>query len=39
VSPEEATEVRKEYPVVVAKFKNLTVVSRPKGCPRNGPAS
>jgi mannosyltransferase len=39
VSPGEATEIRREYPVVVAKFKNLTVVSRPKGCPRNAPAS
>jgi mannosyltransferase len=39
VSPEEAAEIRREYPVVVAKFKNITVVSRPEGCPQKAPMS
>jgi hypothetical protein len=39
VSPEEAAEIRREYPVVVAKFKNITVVSRPEGCLRKAPIS
>jgi len=38
-SPEEAAEIRREYPVVVAKFKNITVVSRPEGCLRKAPIS
>jgi mannosyltransferase len=39
VSPEEAAEIHREYPVVVAKFKNITVVSRPEGCLRKAPIS
>jgi hypothetical protein len=39
VSPEEAAEIRREYPVVVGKFKNITVVSRPEGCPPKAPIS
>ena len=39
VSPEEAAEIRREYPVVIAKFKNITVVSRPEGCLRKAPIS
>ena len=38
-SPEEAAEIYREYPVVVAKFKNITVVSRPEGCLRKAPIS
>jgi uncharacterized membrane protein len=38
-SPEETAEIRREYPVVVAKFKNITVVSRPEACPRKAPIS
>jgi mannosyltransferase len=39
VPPEEAAEIRREYPVVVAKFKNITVVSRPEACLRKAPIS
>ena len=39
VPPEEAAEIRREYPVVVAKLKNITVVSRPERCPRKAPIS
>jgi hypothetical protein len=39
VSPEEAAEILREYPLVVAKFKNITVVSRPEGCLRKAPIS
>ena len=35
----EASEIRREYPVVVARFKNVTVVSRSKGCQRKAPIS
>jgi hypothetical protein len=35
----ETSEIRREYPVVVARFKNITVVSRPKGCLRKAPIS
>ncbi len=35
----ETSEIRHEYPVVVARFKNVTVVSRQKGCLRKAPAS
>ena len=38
-SPEKAAEIRREYPVVVAKFKDITVVSRPEACPQNAPIS
>jgi len=38
-SPEEAAEIRRDYPVIVAKFKNITVVSRPEACPRKAPLS
>lgn len=31
VSPEEAAAIRREYPIIVGKFKNITVVSRPEG--------
>jgi hypothetical protein len=39
VSPEEAAAIRREYPVVVAKFKNITVVSRPEACLQKAPIS
>jgi uncharacterized membrane protein len=39
VSTEEAAQIRREYPVVVAKFKNITVVSRPDACPQKAPIS
>jgi hypothetical protein len=35
----ETSEIRQEYPVVVARFKNVTVVSRQKACLRKAPAS
>jgi hypothetical protein len=35
----ETSEIRREYPVVVARFKNITVVSRTKGCLRKAPIS
>jgi mannosyltransferase len=35
----ETSEIRREYPVVVARFKNITVVSRQKGCLRKAPIS
>lgn len=35
----ETSKIRREYPVVVARFKNITVVSRPKGCLRKAPIS
>jgi hypothetical protein len=38
-SAEAAAEIRREYPVVVAKFKNVTVVSRPEACPQKAPIS
>jgi hypothetical protein len=38
-SPEKAAEIRREYPVVVAKFKDITVVSRPEACPQKAPIS
>jgi hypothetical protein len=38
-SPKEAAKIRLEYPVVVARFKNITVVSRPTGCPQKTPIS
>ena len=39
VSPEEAAAIRREYPIIVSKFKNITVVSRPAGCLQKAPIS
>ena len=39
VSPEEAAAIRREYPIVVSRFKNITVVSRPEGCLQKAPIS
>jgi hypothetical protein len=39
VAPAEVAEIRREYPVVVARFKNVTVVSRPGSGVQNAPAS
>ncbi|MFZ0678692.1 glycosyltransferase family 39 protein [Candidatus Binatus sp.] len=39
VSPEEAAAIRREYPIIVGKFKNITVVSRPEGCLQKAPIS
>ena len=38
VAPAEVAEIRREYPVVVARFKNVTVVSRPGSGVQNAPA-
>ena len=39
VAPAQVAEIRREYPVVVARFKNVTVVSRPEAAVQNAPAS
>ncbi len=36
--PAQVAEIRREYPVVVATFKNVIVVSRPEAGVRNAPA-
>jgi len=38
VPPAQVAEIRREYPVVVAKFKNVMVVSRPEARAQNAPA-
>ncbi|HEY9157238.1 hypothetical protein [Candidatus Binatus sp.] len=37
--PAQVAEIRREYPVVVARFKNVIVVSRPEAGVQNAPAS
>ena len=39
VAPAQVAEIRREYPVIVARFKNVTVVSRPESGVQNAPAS
>ena len=39
VAPAQVAEIRREYPVVVATFKNVIVLSRPVAGTRNAPAS
>ena len=39
VSPEEAAAIRRQYPIIISKFKNITVVSRPEGCLQKAPIS
>ena len=39
VTPAQAAEIRREYPIVVARFKNVIVVSRPEAGVRNAPIS
>ena len=39
VAPAQIVEIRREYPVVVARFKNVIVVSRPEAGVQNAPAS
>src|SRR5208282_844005 len=39
VAPAQLAEIRRDYPVVVAKFKNVTVVSRPEAGVHSAPAS
>ena len=39
VTPAEIAGIRREYPVVVARFKNVIVVSRPEAAVQNAPAS
>ncbi len=39
LGPAQVAEIRRAYPVVVARFKNVTVVSRPQAGVQNAPAS
>ena len=39
VAPAQVAEIRREYPVIVARFKNVTVVSRTESGVQNAPAS
>jgi hypothetical protein len=39
LGPAQAAEIRREYPVVVGKFKDVTVVSRPQAGAQKSPAS
>ena len=39
VPGKEKAEIRREYPVTVADFKDISVVARPKACPPKSPAS
>ncbi len=39
LGPTQVAEIRRAYPVLVARFKNVTVVSRPEAAVQNAPAS